>query len=148
MELRGSFTIEAALLMPIILGTIVILIYTSFFLHDRAVIYEGAILLANKYTNEQNMSDDKIKQNLEKEINQIINEQVICTRNISTEITVKDKEIIVASTGEFYFPNMYVAKAVFQKQGFHILVTKTMKRYNPVSFIRNCRKVEKLISNE
>jgi len=39
MELKGSYTIEAALLMPLILGTVVILIFTSFFLHDRAVIY-------------------------------------------------------------------------------------------------------------
>lgn len=146
MELKGSYTIEAALLMPLILGTIVILIFTSFFLHDRAVIYEGAISLANKYSNEQKLSNDRIKQKLEAESRQVINDKVLCTKNISTQITVSNKEIIVKSQGNFYFPNMYVAQAVFRKQNFDIEVTKKMKRLDPVSFIRNCRKVEKIIN--
>lgn len=148
MELKGSYTIEAALLMPLILGTIVILIYMSFFLHDRAVICEGDIFLANKYTNEQNMSNDKIRQKLETESKQVVNSQVICTKNISTQIIVKDKEISVSSSGEFSFPNMYVAKAVFNKQNFNISITKKMKRTKPVSFIRNCRKIEKFLNLE
>jgi len=148
MELKGSYTVEASLLMPLILGTIVILIYTSFFLHDRAVIYEGAILLANRYTNEQNLSDDRIKEKLLTESNIMIEKRVLCTRNISTDIKVTNSKIIVNCEGDFFFPDMYVAKAVFQEDGFHISTTKTMKRYDPVSFIRNCRKVQKLINRE
>lgn len=145
MELKGSYTIEAALLMPLILGIIVVLIFTSFFLHDRAVMYEGAILLANRYTNEHTMSNEAIKQELETMSKQIINKKVLTTKNISTEIKVKDKEIIVKSSGDFNFPTMYVVQEVFHKQQVTIKTTKKMKRINPVSFIRTCKIVESLI---
>ena len=35
---RGSFTVEAALLMPVILGVIVTFMYIAMFCHDRCVI--------------------------------------------------------------------------------------------------------------
>ena len=35
---RGSFTVEAALIMPVILGVIVTFIYIAMFCHDRCVI--------------------------------------------------------------------------------------------------------------
>ena len=35
---RGSFTVEAALIMPVILGVIVTVIYIAMFCHDRCVI--------------------------------------------------------------------------------------------------------------
>ncbi|MFA9376866.1 MAG: TadE family protein [Lachnotalea sp.] len=146
MELKGSYTIEAALLMPIIVGTTVILIYMSFFLHDRAVVYEGAIFLANKYTNEQNVTNQEIKQKLGLESEQVINERVICTKNINTQIVVTNKEISVTINGKFYFPNMYVVNTIFNKEVLDISITKKIKRENPVSFIRQCIKIEKLLN--
>ena len=38
MRYRGSFTIEAALIMPMILGIIVLFIYIAMFAHDRCAI--------------------------------------------------------------------------------------------------------------
>ena len=43
---RGSFTVEAALIMPLILGVIVLFIYIAMFCHDRCVI-EYACLTAS-----------------------------------------------------------------------------------------------------
>ena len=36
-RLKASYTIEASLIFPFIMGVIVFIIYISFFLHDRAV---------------------------------------------------------------------------------------------------------------
>jgi hypothetical protein len=145
MEMKGSYTVEASLLMPVILGAIVVLIYMSFFLHDRAILYEGAAILANQYTNERNLTNDEIKQRLQARSNDVMNGNVICTKNITTEITVSRKEIKVECKGDFFFPSLYVVQAVFQGRDFHFSVTKQMKRYDPVQFIRNCRKVERLL---
>ena len=35
---RGSYTIEASLLMPIVLGIILLIIYLSIYIHDKAII--------------------------------------------------------------------------------------------------------------
>ena len=42
MRYKGSFTIEAALIMPIILGIIVLFIYASMYAHDRCVLEYAA----------------------------------------------------------------------------------------------------------
>ncbi len=38
MRRKGSFTVEAALIMPVILGFIVLFLYLAMFLHDRCII--------------------------------------------------------------------------------------------------------------
>ncbi len=38
MRYRGSFTVEAALVMPVVLGVIVLFIYSGMFLYDRCTI--------------------------------------------------------------------------------------------------------------
>lgn len=146
MELKGSFTIEAALIMPLILGTIVALLYMSLFLHDNAVIKEGTILLTNRYTNERNLSNTQIKQKIQENIQPVILDKVIATKNITTTIEVDNKLIKITSSGTFQFPSMYIVTTIFNNGNFTISTTKSIKRYNPVAFIRNCRIVEDLIN--
>jgi hypothetical protein len=146
MELKGSFTIEAALIMPLILGTIVALLYMSFFLHDNAVIKEGTILLTNRYTNERNLSNTQIKQKIQENIRPVILDKVIVTKNITTTIEVENKLITISSSGTFQFPSMYIVTTIFNRGNITISTTKSIKRYNPVAFIRNCRIVEDLIN--
>ena len=38
MRYKGSFTVEAALIMPVVLGVIVLFLYMAMFLHDRCVV--------------------------------------------------------------------------------------------------------------
>ncbi|WP_099467359.1 TadE family protein [Konateibacter massiliensis] len=145
MELKGSYTIEAALLMPLILGTLVALIFISFFLHDRAVIAEGTIILANRYTNEKILSNAQIKQKLEEESQNVILNKVIATKGITTDIQVENKKITVTCSGKFQFPSMYLVSSVFLKNNYTINAEKSMKRLEPVTFIRNCRILENLL---
>lgn len=46
MRKKGSYTIEAALLMPLIIGTIVWIIYMAYFTHDRAILQQCACIAA------------------------------------------------------------------------------------------------------
>lgn len=146
MELKGSYTIEASLLMPLIIGTIVILLFISFYLHDNAVIKEGTILLANKYTNEKNLSDEEIKQRLQQECQQAILNRVLVTKNISTNIQVEKKKITVTCSGIFQFPSIFITQEIFNGDSLNISTTKSMKRANPVTFIRYCKIVEGLMN--
>ncbi len=43
MKYKGSFTIEAALIIPMILGVIVLFIYLSMYAHDRCVLEYAAV---------------------------------------------------------------------------------------------------------
>ena len=57
-ELKGSYTIEAALVFPFILGVMVFIIYMSFFLHDKAVMKCCAYQAALKGSMIRTSSDD------------------------------------------------------------------------------------------
>jgi len=61
---RGSFTVEAALLMPIIIFMIVSLVYLGFYLHDKAVTKFAADYMAVKicqlYANELDINTSQI----------------------------------------------------------------------------------------
>jgi len=61
---KGSFTVEAALLMPIIIFMIISLIYLGFYLHDKAVTKFAANYMAVKicqiYANELEISTSQI----------------------------------------------------------------------------------------
>lgn len=145
MELKGSYTIEASLLMPLILGTIVIILYMSFFLHDRAVITEGTIILANHYTNEKKLSNSQIRNNIKEESNQVIKQKTIVTRDIKIKIDVADKNISVTCNGNFYFPSMYIVSTIWGHKNYSISATKSIKRDDPVQVIRTCRIVEEFL---
>ncbi|KAB1438631.1 hypothetical protein [Candidatus Galacturonibacter soehngenii] len=146
MEVKGSYTLEASLLMPLIIGTIVILLFISFYLHDNAVIKEGAIILANKYTNEKNLSNSEIKQKLEQDCEQVILNKVLVTRSITTNIKVEKKKITVSCSGVFYFPSIFISQTIFNSNSLNIATTKSMNRVNPVTFIRYCKIVEGFIN--
>jgi CRISPR/Cas system CSM-associated protein Csm3 (group 7 of RAMP superfamily) len=145
MKLKASFTIEAALLMPLIIGTIVVLLYMSFFLHDNAVITEGTILLANRYTNERKLTNTQIKQKIINEKQQSIESKVLAAKNIATAVEVNDKKISITCNATFEFPSMYLIRQIFNQRTLSITTTKTINRANPVAFIRNCRTIEHVI---
>lgn len=146
MELKGSYTIEASLLMPLIIGTIVILLFISFYLHDNAVIKEGTIILANKYTNERNLTEEEIKQRLQEDCQRVIFNKVLVTKNITTQIQVEKKKITVSCSGVFQFPSIFITQNMFNHDSLNISTTKSMKRANPVTFIRYCKIVEGFIN--
>lgn len=146
MKLKGSYTIEASLLMPLIIGTIIILLFISFYLHDNAVIKEGTIILANKYTNERNLSNEEIKQRLQEDCQQAILNKVLVTKNITTDIQVEKKMITVSCSGIFQFPSIFITQTIFNSDSLNISTTKSMKRANPVTFIRYCKIVESFMN--
>ncbi len=64
-KIRGSYTVEAVFIVPIVLGLVFAMIYVLFFLHDKAVLYgnmrnavvesaEGRV----KYKNDEEWQDD------------------------------------------------------------------------------------------
>ena len=64
-NLSASYTIEAALVFPLIMGVIVFLIYISFFLHDRAVMkscaYQAALKASLIRTSSSDMEQEARK---------------------------------------------------------------------------------------
>ena len=109
---KGSFTVEAALLMTVLLPVIVSLIYTAFFLHDRTLLQGAACEVAAMGSN---LSEEKdIDQILEKIKNQVMSARLLGT---------KDKAATVNRSKGIFEP----CEMVTQKERFSV--------YNPDNLV-------------
>ena len=105
---KGSFTVEAALIMPVILGIIVLFIYIAMTAHDRCTIGYICETVCLEAVNE----GDDPERYAEEQIEKALAQKLIL--NHETDIsTVSDDNLltVTVSAGETLFGRPYVYKA-------------------------------------
>lgn len=70
MKLKGSYTVEAAFVFPIVLGVIFVLLYVLFWVHDQCVLQANAQNALMKYSERQDKlpTDEEWKHILQKNL--------------------------------------------------------------------------------
>ncbi|MDD3368622.1 MAG: hypothetical protein PHP50_06985 [Lachnospiraceae bacterium] len=141
----GYFTIEATLLMPVIIMVILFLYYVSFYLYDCCLLSQDAYLVVLE--GGRNMYDDTetATQKAQSMINQQYFDKYMSWKANKNELYVDDKNITVIQSGQVRVPMFSKHFWKFERQNFFIKVKREGKRRDPVTFIRNCRKVMKLL---
>ncbi len=138
---RGSFTVEAALLMTILLPVLVALIYGGFYLHDCAVMQGAACELAaagSTLAQEANR-----QQLLEEKRTKLLQRRLLGTRQGEMSLSVSDTEIKVTCRGNFYIPGLI--SHLLNKDLVSIEKSWTRKLYHPTETIRKIRGLQKLV---
>ena len=102
LTLNGSYTVEASFLMPMILTVLVIIIYLTFFLHDRTVLNSAAYTAALRGS--QLISGEDVYAVVEESGKQLIKNRLIATKDVVLDITVQKNKIGVAYTGTMRIP--------------------------------------------
>lgn len=137
-EWKGSITVEASFLLPLIIYLVWNCVFLSFFVYDQCIVMQGSYCsalraerLAADNSEKRAMLEEKYRQTVE-------NRKVMCS--INTEKNFSDQRIRIdtgismkAPGGRFFFSNWGSEQ--------HQMVEK----FEPVAFIRMCRKAEKLI---
>lgn len=142
---KGSYTIEASFLLPMILTVIVLLLYMGFFLHDRAILNSAAYTSALRGS--QLISGEDIYSEIEKSSKKLIENRLLATRSVATDIEIKGSSITVSYQGDIRIP----AGALLCKylnNGRREIEVKAMasaKCQNAVKFIRQCRVVGNIV---
>lgn len=99
-NLQGSYTLEAALIVPIVLIVIIASIYYSFYLHDSLVMkscgYEF-VLDTNNYLGKE-------EEELATLAKEIMESKTILAENIRTSIELENEGMSIEYCGEFSFP--------------------------------------------
>ena len=101
---KASFTVEASLIMTILLPVLVALIYLSFYVHDSAVLQgitcelaaKGSCLVQEKNTEEL----------LRKEKEHLTASRFTGLQGTKVSVNVGEESISVSGSGEFYFPGL------------------------------------------
>ena len=141
---KGSYTIEASLLLPMILSIIVILIFLSFYIHDRCILYSIAYTAALRGSQVQS-DEKKIFKEVEESSNELLESKLLITKNINTDIKISAKDIAVSYKGDFQRPIGTILIKNLGKKNIQINAIGTAKRMDSIQFIRECRVIETIV---
>ncbi|MDD2957335.1 MAG: pilus assembly protein [Lachnospiraceae bacterium] len=139
---KGSFTVEAALIMSILLPVLVALILSGFLVHDRAVLQGAACEVTAMGCNLTQESNQK--QMLDQLRKRLSSSRLLWTKGVTSKISVDKNKISVSYSGTFYIPGL-IMKLISQNT---LKIGKKSSRaiFHPADTIRKIRGVKHLIS--
>ena len=131
---RGSFTVEASLLLPLLVLILSVFIIFGLYLHDRSVLASCAAELAGKGALRKYETEEHLENWLTGQAEGLAEDKLLLLRLTEAEAEVDGSSVTVSYAGSTSLLG-----------GLQARETETAKRLNPVSFIRNSRRLGKLI---
>lgn len=136
---EAYFTVEAAILYPVILSVIVLMMYLLFFQYDRCLLEQdvgkAAVLNGSKWT----LTKEQLNEYMQKKSMHFEEEKYIAWENENPLWKLEKNEVIIEKTGRLRYPfagmgteeKFWSAKASFR-----------MNRISPVFLLRRSRKIQ------
>jgi Flp pilus assembly protein TadG len=126
---KGSFTIETALLMPVIALVFVVSVWGSFYYHDKNILsscaYEIAVVGSTKVREKEAVTEAMLNM----ELSERLNKKCILFTKVNTSVHIGTNEVI--------------AEAEASRRNMRIAVRHTAAVTKPESYIRKVRKISK-----
>lgn len=124
---KGSFTIEATFLMPLIIGILVFIIYMGFYYYNMgACIYTAYMIAAEGVSGSENLENSKS-----------LKQRTIAMDNPGVEVTEEDDEVMVRASGSQRIP--------FVNKVLNIETSQRQIVLDQREFILQCRFFEKVL---
>ena len=138
-EKNAYFTVEASMLIPLILGGIIFVIYLGIYLYDVCTLKQVSYIAALRGSQLKNVSGEEIKGYTEQQLNKLLEHQILAKEKSDTQINITNSKVKVKVTTKITMPfSEFILKTI----GFWKIENKAeANRLNPVDIIRNVRKV-------
>ena len=140
---KGSYTIEAALIFPFIMGVIVFIIYISFFLHDMAVMKSCAYQAALKGSLIRTSTEDMAAE-ARKAAAYDIEGLLLATTDLHTDVGVSGKEITVSYSGDLRIPQGILFMKITGTDCITVKGEAKASQKDAIEFIRKTRMAKHL----
>lgn len=125
-KLQGSFTIEAAYVIPLILMIVGVMFHVLFYYHDKNILFGAAHEAAAYGAGIEEADEDTIENHLIARTKG----KLLLFHKLENEITVKDDNVTVICNAS--------------KRKMTLQVTCSVNRTNPEKYIRSVRKIKKI----
>lgn len=145
-RVRGSYTVEAALVFPFIMGVIVFIIYVSFFLHDRAVMKSCAYQAALKGSLIRTGEADAMRE-ARKAAEYNIEGLLLATEGLDTKAEVSGKEVTVKYSGSLTIPRGILFMEITGTDHISVEGEGHAFQKDAIEFIRKTRMVQNTIQH-
>lgn len=138
-EKAAYMTVEASLVIPIILGGIIFVMYVGFYLYNAATIKQIAYIAALRGNQMKNVSSYEIENYVEKQIEEMLSRQILSGKIMRKEVKVSRESINVKIYTEFKIP--FTGLAGMENILREIIREAEVERTNPMGVIRGVRRV-------
>ena len=125
-RLQGSFTVEAAILVPFLLALCVVFVYLGIYAYDKTLMIMDVNGLAATIRDKNGVSDEEVSAICEKTFSEIKNEHpYLAAENIKMEVSSKGNTVFIQLSADWVFP-LY--------KGYNRIICKEreVKRVSPV----------------
>ncbi len=145
MKAKGSATVELSILMPMICVLVILLMYMGFYLYDRTVLYADAYLAALHGVENPLIDNEAAYEKTRALLAEQMEGQLIALPEPETDICVTYDGVEVSFVGNVEVPIIEEQSFFTEWRVFAIEGTVSASRHRPVTFIRQCRKLENLV---
>ncbi|MGN0355009.1 MAG: TadE family protein [Muricoprocola sp.] len=139
MKAKGSYTVELALLMGIILPVLVSIIYIGFYCHDQGFL-QGA---AHEAACAASLRVDDMESNMSGVTEKLVKCRMLGTRNVAGTVSEDKKTAKISYQGSFYIPGM--TRIFFGSSQIPMEANVTMTLERPSKRIQKIRSMVKVI---
>ena len=124
--LKGSFTIEAAVIVPLILTVIAVTLHLLFYYHDKNILASVAYETASYGAGRQTVSEQELEQRFEERIRS----KLLLFQEVQSDVTILENEVKVT--------------ARTWKKKSSLKIESAVSKTEPEGYIRGIRKAKKI----
>ena len=138
-EEKAYMTIEATLIIPVIVGGIIFVLYLGIFLYNSCTIKQTAYIAALRGSQIKNMSQKEIETYVEKQIDELLFQNILAREEVKKEVRTSIGKVTVKMSTDVNIPFTDLLSAKI-----HIWEIETegyANRVNPIEIIRGVRKI-------
>lgn len=139
---KGTYTVEAAILIPMILFVMVGLLTASFYLHDRAVLQAAVCEISSAGSNA--MSDKEQKKAIDEAKKRIKEGRLMGSKNLSGKADGDQTKVSASYKAQYPVPGM--AAVFYPQRNIQISVSWEKETVEAADMIRKIRGVRKLVN--
>ena len=142
LSLDGSYTVEMALLFPLILGVLLFSMGLTFYLYDLCVLDINANLMALEGQKFSDLSERNRERRIEK-LAEKVEDSLIAIEELTVSVQAKGDKTFVAYSGEYTFPivNLFLG-GNRKKEAVSVQAESVIQ--DAVEWIRTVRKIGRI----
>lgn len=144
-EIRAYFTVEASVIVPLILGFFLFLIYIIIYQYNRCLLEQDTAILAMRGCIEQKWNvfqdNQQLLQVMQQQAGKVYTEKYTAIQLEGWSVSLKNNKVKVKGNGEVTIP--FVPMELWTKnKGWKLEAQYENYLINPTTFIRICQKLK------
>ncbi len=141
----GSFTVETALIMPVVITVILIMFFFVLYMYNRGVMQNAVCRGAKAVFYYENESNEDIQKECSRLVFGDLEKSLVGVKDTKIEVGVSANQIEITLTGRLNVPEMLAPKDSRMEELWDYKISWEESRIHAASIIRNGQQIENVI---